>query len=60
MIAPDSRSLEWIEKVAAENHAPNLILVEKIPASFSSRLNLLKGQNPEAFFYWVKTTELMK
>lgn len=28
MIAPDSRSLEWIEKVAAENHAPNLILVE--------------------------------
>ncbi len=32
----------------------------KIPASLSSRLNLLKSQNPEAFFYWVKTAELMK
>ena len=32
----------------------------KIPASFSSRLNNLKTQNPEAFFYWLKTFELMK
>lgn len=32
----------------------------KIPASFSARLNLLKSLNPEAFFYWVKTAELMK
>ena len=35
MIAPDSRSLEWIEKVAAENHASNLILVEKVIRAFS-------------------------
>ena len=35
MIAPDSRSLEWIEKVAAENHAPNLILVEKVIRAFA-------------------------
>jgi len=32
----------------------------KIPTSFSSRLNNLKTQNPEAFFYWLKTSELMK
>lgn len=32
----------------------------RIPASFSSRLNALKTQNPEAFFYWLKTSELMK
>lgn len=32
----------------------------RIPASFSSRLNNLKTQNPEAFFYWLKTSELMK
>ena len=31
----------------------------KIPASFSSRLNLLKPLNPEAYFYWLKTSELM-
>ena len=35
MIAPDSRSLEWIEKTAAENHASNLILVEKVIRAFS-------------------------
>lgn len=50
MISPDSRSLEWIEKAAAA----------RIPASFSSRLNPLKAQNPEAFFYWLKTAELLK
>ena len=32
----------------------------RIPASFSSRLNNLKTQNPEAFFYWLKTSELMQ
>lgn len=48
MISPDSRSLEWIEKAAA-----------RIPDSFSSRLNQLKFQNPEAFFYWLKTSELL-
>ena len=32
----------------------------RIPALFSSRLNPLKAQNPEAFFYWLKTSELMK
>ena len=75
MISPDSRSLERIEKAAAENHATNPILVEKvirafslleslaaarILASFSFRLNQLKSQNPEAFFYGLKTAELMK
>ena len=32
----------------------------RIPSSFSSRLNLLKIQNPEAFFYWLKTSEVLK
>lgn len=32
----------------------------RIPASLSSRLNNLKTQNPEAFFYWLKTSELMQ
>ena len=32
----------------------------RIPASFSSRLNPLKVQNPEAFFFWLKTAELLK
>ena len=32
----------------------------RIPATFSSRLNPLKIQNPEVFFYWFKTSELMK
>lgn len=31
----------------------------RIPASFSSRLNNLKTQNPEAFFYWYQTAELL-
>ena len=35
MITPDSRSLEWIDKVAAENHVPNPILVEKVIRAFS-------------------------
>ena len=32
----------------------------KIPSSFATHLNQLKTQNPEAFFYWYKTSELMK
>ena len=32
----------------------------RIPSSLSSRLNVLKSQNPEAFFYWLKTAELLK
>lgn len=31
-----------------------------ISSSFSSRLNQLKTRNPEAFFYWLKTSELMR
>lgn len=29
MIHPDSRTLEWIEKVAKENHVKDIALAEK-------------------------------
>lgn len=45
------------EKYNPENVSS--LLKETIPASFSSRLNPLKTQNPEAFFYWQKTAELI-
>ena len=45
MILPESRNLEWIEKAAKDNNASNPILVEKVI---------------RAFFYWLKTFELMK
>ncbi|MBP5397477.1 MAG: nucleotidyl transferase AbiEii/AbiGii toxin family protein [Bacteroidales bacterium] len=32
----------------------------KIPSSFATHLNQLRIQNPEAFFYWYKTSELMR
>ncbi len=35
MILPESRSLEWITKTAADNHASNPILVEKVIRAFS-------------------------
>lgn len=65
MILPESRNLEWIEKAAKDNNVSNPQALEelaaaRIPASFSSRLNNLKTQNPEAFFYWLKTSELMQ
>lgn len=34
MISPESRSLEWIKKTAADNHASNPILVEKVIRAF--------------------------
>ncbi len=34
MILPESRSLEWIMKSAADNHASNPILVEKVIRAF--------------------------
>ena len=40
--------------------SPEALSAARIPSSFSSRLNRLKIQNPEAFFYWFKTSELMK
>ena len=65
MILSESRNLEWIEKAAKDNNVSNPQALEelaaaRIPASFSSRLNNLKTQNPEAFFYWLKTSELMQ
>lgn len=39
---------------------PEALSAARIPSSFSSRLNNLKIQNPEAFFYWLKTSELMQ
>ena len=62
MIHPDSRSLEWIEKVAKENHVKDIALAEKAIRAFSllealvrSGCPLLfkfKKSNTEAFFYW--------
>lgn len=46
-----------------ERYGPEVIASlasAKIPSSFATHLNQLKIQNPEAFFYWYKTSELMK
>ena len=46
-----------------ERYGPEVIASlasAKIPSSFATHLNQLKSQNPEAFFYWYKTSELMK
>lgn len=46
-----------------ERYGPEVIASlasAKILSSFATHLNQLKIQNPEAFFYWYKTSELMK
>lgn len=49
MISPDSRSLEWIEKAASDNHATNLILVEKVIRAFSLLEALARSGCPFIF-----------
>ncbi len=49
--------------VIPERYGPEVLSIlasVKIPSSFATHLNQLKIQNPEAFFYWYKTSELMK
>lgn len=49
--------------VIPERYGPEVLGIlasVKIPSSFATHLNQLKIQNPEAFFYWYKTSELMK
>ena len=49
MILPESRSLGWIKKAAADNHASNLILVEKVIRAFSLLEALARSGCPFIF-----------
>lgn len=49
MILPESRSLEWIKKAAADNHASNPILVEKVIRAFSLLESLARSGCPFIF-----------
>ena len=49
--------------VTPERYGPEVLgslASVKIPSSFATHLNQLKAQNPEAFFYWYRTSELMR
>ena len=73
MIHPDSRSLEWIEKVAKENHVKDIALAEKAirawnngevlvglihPASAGHGLNLQSGGSTLCWFGLTWSLEL--
>lgn len=49
MIHPDSRSLEWIEKVARENHVKDIALAEKAIRAFSLLEALVRSGCPLLF-----------
>ena len=53
-----------IEKSNAEiekyDGNPNTILAMELSPSVNNKLNRLKKTLPEAFFYWVKTSELLQ
>lgn len=49
MIHPDSRSLEWIEKVAKENHVKDIALAEKAIRAFSLLEALVRSGCPFLF-----------
>ena len=53
-----------IEKSNAEiekyDGNPNTILAMELSPSVNNKLNRLKKILPEAFFYWVKTSELLQ
>ena len=49
MIHPDSRSLEWIEKVAKENHVKDIALAEKAIRAFSLLEALVRSGCPLLF-----------
>lgn len=50
MIHPDSRTIEWMTQVAAENKFPDITLIEKsIRALTSQNLNLQLNQKITAF-----------
>ena len=55
-----TRVRNFIHTERYNSQALEELAAARIPASFSSRLNNLKTQNPEAFFYWLKTSELMQ
>ena len=46
MILPESRSLEWIKKVAKQNRPTNPILVEKVIRAFSLLESLARSGCP--------------
>lgn len=49
MILPESRSLEWIKKVAKQNRPTNPILVEKVIRAFSLLESLARSGCPFIF-----------
>ena len=49
MIHPDSRTLEWIEKVAKENHVKDIALAEKAIRAFSLLEALVRSGCPLLF-----------
>ena len=49
MIHPDSRFLEWIEKVAKENHVKDIALAEKAIRAFSLLEALVRSGCPLLF-----------
>ena len=53
LIAADKKAFEKYSK-------PEQIAEWQIDAPFNTKLNKLKKSNPEAFFYWYKTIELIK
>ena len=58
MIHPDSRSLEWIEKVAKENHVKDIALAEKAIRAFSLLEALVRSGCPLLFKGW--TAEMLQ
>jgi len=47
-------------KIEKYNGNPNTILTMELSPTVSNKLNKLKKILPEAFFYWVKTSELLQ
>ena len=49
MILPESRSMEWLQKVATENNFPNITMLEKTIRAFSLLESLALSGCPFVF-----------